>query len=592
MSTYEYIVKLKDYASSSLRKIAASAGVTDKRLEDVGRQSGALQNKLGGLKRLLVTAFATVSIGLFINKVVEARSEYERFQAVLTNTFQSADVGQSALNMLTDFAAKTPFQVNELTDSFVKLVNRGFNPTYNELTKIGDLAASQGKSFGQLTEAILDAETNEFERLKEFGIKASKAGNQVSFSFKGITKTVDANADSIRAAILEYGSMTGVANSMDAISKTLGGRISNLKDRWWSFLVAVGGQSDGVMAGFIDVMSKGIGFLTENLPQITAYFKILWSYIEPVVFSLFEFQKAAFGFTDASSILSSFGDTMLMVLGVVDVFTTGLITIIDWLTPFADVIGIATAAWGLFNLVVAVSPIGWILIGIMALATAIGLATKYTSGWGDNFKFTTDGMKLLLEAFIKTVKLQFTTMVNTIFIALDMIKRGWYKFKDFIGKGDSSENKKMISEINQSIEKRKKALIDGAKDVANTYKKAANSFGIEIDTEGIKKDLNALKSKFSGLGEKNTGSSAYENYLKKIRSGGVTTGKGKGKLKPDTIVSGGSKQTHIQVTINKLQDDTKIYVSSAEKGINQLGDKIQEQILRAVNSVNQMQTAN
>lgn len=595
MTTYEYLVKLKDYASSSLRKIAESAGVTDRRLAGVDRQTTALQRNLGGLKKLLVTAFATVSIGLFINKVVEARSEYERFQAVLTNTFQSADVGQGALNMLTDFAAKTPFQVNELTDSFVKLVNRGFNPTYNQLTKIGDLAASQGKSFGQLTEAILDAETNEFERLKEFGIKASKAGNQVSFTFKGITKTVDANADSIRAAILEYGSMTGVANSMDAISKTLGGRISNLKDKWWSFLVAVGGQSRGVFAGFIDVMSAGIGFLTDHLPQITTYFKILWSYIEPVGASLYAFFKSMFGFADANSIMSSFGDTMLMVLGVVDVFTTGLVTIIDWLTPFADVIGIATAVWWGLNFAMYASPMTWIVIGIMSVIAAIGFLQKYTSGWADSWNHLVNGLKLLWKSYTESVKLQFTVMIQGLMIGIDKIKLGWYKFKEAVGIGDSSENQKFIADISSGIDKRKEAIKKGYQNMVDTSKKAAEEFGkigITVDKQKMAADYNALKSKFSGLGEKKSGSSAYENYLKKKVSGSGSTGNGKGKLKPDTIVSGGSKQTHIQVTIQKLQDDTKIYVSSAEKGIQQLGDKIQEQILRAVNSVNQMQTAN
>ena len=52
--------------------------------------------------------------------------------------------------------------MEELTESFIKLKNRGFDPTKEELTQIGDLAASQGKSFDQLTEAILDAQTGEF----------------------------------------------------------------------------------------------------------------------------------------------------------------------------------------------------------------------------------------------------------------------------------------------------------------------------------------------------------------------------------------------------------------------------------------------
>ena len=591
MNAYEYLVKMKDYASSGLRKIAESAGVTDKRLYGVERRSNSLSSSLGGLKRMLITAFATVSIGLFINKTIAARSEYERFNAVLTNTFQSVAVGQGALNMLTDFAAKTPFQVNELTDSFVKLVNRGFSPAVSELTKMGDLAASQGKSFGQLTEAVLDAETNEFERLKEFGIKASKAGNQVSFSFKGITKTVQNNATAIRKAILEYGGMTGVANSMEAISKTLGGRISNLKDNWWSFLVAVGGQSNGVFTGFIDIMSTGIGFLTDHLPQISMYFKVLWSYIEPVGASLYAFFKIMFGFTDASSVLSGFGDTMMIVLGVVDLFTSGLVTIIDWLTPFADVIGTVTAVWWVFNLALYASPMTWIVLGIMSVIAAIGFLQKYTSGWADSWNHLVKGLKLIWQSYTEYVKLGFTAMIQGLMIGIDKIKLGWYKFKKSVGIGDSSENAKIIADISAGIEKRKLAIKNGYKSMVDTAKRAAEEFGkmgITVDKKSMADDFNKLRSKFSGLGQKSEGSTAYENYLK--NKAAKDKANKLGKLKPDTIVSGGSKQTHINVTIQKLQDDTKIYVSSAQKGIEQMGDAIQEQILRAVNSINQMQT--
>jgi hypothetical protein len=73
------------------------------------------------------------------------------------------------------------------------------------------------------------------------------------------------------------------------------------------------------------------------------------------------------------------------------------------------------------------------------------------------------------------------------------------------------------------------------------------------------------------------------------KGGKGKAGKGKGD-KSDNIVSGGSKMTHITVNIQKLQDDTKIFVESTEKGIEQLGEKVQEILLRAVNSVNQMQT--
>lgn len=602
MTTYEYILKLKDNATRSLQRVARAAGVTDRRIDqvDAGMKranvtTNTFSRSLNTLKKVAVTAFAGIALTSFTSKVIDARAEYEKFESVLTNTFDSAEIGQSALAMLTDFAAKTPFQLNNLTGAFVKLVNRGFNPTEDQLRSLGDLASSQGKSFDQLAEAVLDAETNEFERLKEFGIKASKSGDQVSFSFKGLTKTVDANSESIRNAILEYGNMQGVSGAMDAISKTLGGRISNLKDRWNSFLVAVGGQTGGIFTGVIDILSQSLDTLTQYLPYISMWFSTLWESIKPIGIALWDFLKAAMSFSSAGDAIGTFGSIMQGVLFVVDLLSTGLVTIIGWLTPFADVIGIATLAWIGLNTAFALSPIGWIVIGIMALVAAIGLVMKYTSGWGDTFKFTTEGMGLIMEAFALKAKADFNTIVNGIMIGIDMIKRGWYRFKESVGIGDSSENQKMIADLNKSVEDRKDAIVEGYRLAAQKGKEAVEAFGIKIDTEGMKKDFASLKEKFSGLGETKKTNTAYQDFLESQKQnsllGNNKTGDTKSTQQAESIVTGGKRTTNIQISINEVGTGTQIYVDKAETGINDFGRMVREELLRAINSINQMQTA-
>ena len=98
------------------------------------------------------------------------------------------------------------------------------------MRKLGDLASSTGKGFDQLAEAILDAQTGQFERLKEFGIKAAQNGDTVTMNFKGQKTSIDNTAESIQAYLLSLGDMTGVSGSMEAISKTLEGQVSNLED--------------------------------------------------------------------------------------------------------------------------------------------------------------------------------------------------------------------------------------------------------------------------------------------------------------------------------------------------------------------------
>lgn len=603
MNAYEFVVKMKDMASSQLQNIARSVGVAKNELSGLDKQitytesSGSkMAGTFGRLKNIIAGAFAVGAIWTFTDKVVGARSEYEKFESVLINTFQSTNAGKASLKMLSDFAKETPFALNELTGSYVKLVNRGINPTFSEMTNLGDLASSQGKGFDQLTEALLDAQTGQFERLKEFGINASKHGNTVMMSFKGVNKEVANNAQAITNALLEYGKMPGVANSMVVQSKTLGGVINNLGDQWNSFLVAVGGEASGIFSGVLSTLSAGLGFLTTYLPYISQWFHILWNDVSIFFQKINQVVGAFIGFHTASEILTIFGNVMAGVLMVVDWFVSGLINPLgQGIMAIVGAYYLWNGALAVFNMLMDVNPVTWLVIGVLALIMVIGMVSKHTTGWGESWRHTVNGAKLLWQAYTDYVKANFNTVVNALMIGIDKIKLGWYKFKEAIGIGNSSENQKIIADINNDVEIRKKSIADGYKKMlksASDAKKEFSQVGITFDTNSIKKDFQSIKDKFNNVGvtkDTRTLVSEKDSISSQKLSGINSKDKSSDKTK-DGIVSGGSKMTNIYITIGKLQDYTQIQVDSTEKGINNLGEKVQEMLLRAVNSVNQMQT--
>ena len=69
-------------------------------------------------------------------------------------------------------AQTTPYSLQQAVDGFTKLVNLGLTPSEAALQSYGDTSAALGKDLSQMIEAVADAATGEFERLKEFGIKA------------------------------------------------------------------------------------------------------------------------------------------------------------------------------------------------------------------------------------------------------------------------------------------------------------------------------------------------------------------------------------------------------------------------------------
>ncbi|MFH0757329.1 MAG: tape measure protein [Bacteroidota bacterium] len=232
---------------------------------------GSAMSKLGAL--LPIVAFAALAAGAkrLFTEMINVRKEYEKYAAMLKVALGSQEAARREMQMLTKFAAETPFQLEQLTGAFVKLVNQGFKPSKDELTQMGDLAASMGKDFDMLAEAIIDAQTGEFERLKEFGIRASKQGDQVKFSFKGVETQVKFTADSIQEYIVGLGNMEGISGSMAEVSGTLGGRISNLKDAWDSFLNTLGAKSSGILVGIINWtidLINGLSLVSKSLKEI------------------------------------------------------------------------------------------------------------------------------------------------------------------------------------------------------------------------------------------------------------------------------------------------------------------------------------
>lgn len=230
-------------------------------LNQAQRQTSIFSNALSKVGGMIAGAFAVSSIVNFVKGIVATRSEFAKYESVLTNTLGSSEKARKEMQMLQQFASETPFQLTELTESFVKLTNYGLKPNKEELRNYGDLASSVGKGFNQLVEGIADAVTGQFERLKEFGIKASQEGSKVSFVFKNQRTIVENNSEAIKNYIQGLGKLQGVTGAMAAISGTLGGRISNLGDAWDSFLNAMGKGTSGIMFSTISLMSS----LVENM---------------------------------------------------------------------------------------------------------------------------------------------------------------------------------------------------------------------------------------------------------------------------------------------------------------------------------------
>jgi hypothetical protein len=255
--------------SSLVVKIASDVSQFDKGMQGVNRKLDTFSKTAGNLgKTLIFAGLGAQAIGLG-KEVINITAEFQKLKAVLTNTLGSKGAADLAFDQIRQFASSTPFAVQELTDSFVKLTNAGFKPTLAQMRSLGDLASSTGKSFSDVADATVAALTGQFERLKAFGVIARKEGDNVKFTFKGVTQEVKFTDEAIKGYITSLGEAQGVSGAMAAISETLTGKISNLGDKYDNLLDTIGRGNTGIIAGAIDQLGNLLDVITYGFSDIS-----------------------------------------------------------------------------------------------------------------------------------------------------------------------------------------------------------------------------------------------------------------------------------------------------------------------------------
>ena len=275
----------EEYAkvNTRLREVRARMSELRSAGNNMNNEFGNSVNWMSKLKMAAKAFIAVKVIGWLKdvhNQAYETRKEFAKYEAVLRNTFQSQKKANDAMKMLQQLAADTPSSLQEWTEAYIKLVNRGVKPTSQELVNMGDLAASQGKSVDQLIEAILDAMAGENERLKEFGIKASKSGETTKFSFRGVTTEVRNSEDAIKDYLLSLGRVDGIAGSMAVQMQELEGIQSNLGDTMDAFFNKVGKKLEPFWKSMLKYAN---GFFTKLGEMFTTYTETYENHFDKMV---------------------------------------------------------------------------------------------------------------------------------------------------------------------------------------------------------------------------------------------------------------------------------------------------------------------
>lgn len=255
----KFTIRAVNKTQKAFSQINKNVDRMDRRFSKLGRG----MSRLGGL---MATAFVT-------RQIVDTITKFEKLEASLRTVTGSADKAALAFGFIQEFAATTPFQLEEVTAAFIKLKALGLTPSKDALTSYGNTAVAMGKSLNQMIEAVADAATGEFERLKEFGIKSKSQGDQVTFTFQGISTTVGKNSKEIEGYLRSIGNVQ-FAGAMDEQADTLNVALSNMGDSFSKLVKAIGdaGLTD-ILQGIANAIKWVAEQITKSIPIIKLGFQ-------------------------------------------------------------------------------------------------------------------------------------------------------------------------------------------------------------------------------------------------------------------------------------------------------------------------------
>lgn len=245
-----------DYARSN-RRVSRE---TRNNSEQQSRYSAALGRVTSAAKSnaaaigAMAASLATVGASM---KTISVAREFDKINASLVTMTGSQDAADRAFARIQNFAATTPFDLAQVANAFTKLTSLGLNPSEEALESYGNTASAMGMDLNQMIEAVADATTGEFERLKEFGIKATSEGDNVSLTFQGVSTTIGKNAAEIEEYLMRIGQVEFAGANAERAA-TLDGAISNLGDSFDSL--------------FLTIAQAGAGSVFEDLARSSTEF--------------------------------------------------------------------------------------------------------------------------------------------------------------------------------------------------------------------------------------------------------------------------------------------------------------------------------
>ena len=444
-NTVELIIKAIDQATAPLKAIYNSFSGLDKAFKSAGAASKALgegfgkaienaRNLMDVMGYLKDTAFNIGSI--FKTEFIDSSAQFEDFMTVLEVVEGSSKKAEKSMGWISTFAAKTPYELDQVVQSFTTLKDFGIDPMDGFLQTLGDVSSSKTKPIMDAVEAMGAALTGENERLKAFGITAKVEGEKVFYTYTDrlgnqMKKEVDKNNRAMIASTLKAIWDDKYAGGMEKLSKNWSGMMSNVSDQWTRFKLMV--MEGGAFDFLKDKLGSSLAYIDKlaDSGQLKAWADVIGSKITLGLETIWSWgEKAWYTMTDLWQMIDSIAErlggwnTILAGIGSFAAVLAGVVSIVAPLGAALSIVAPIVEGFIIAgpHIVAAMSALVGALPAILAIGASVGIITVLMDEWIERSEFSFTGIfQTAWSSFLKIKSVAFS-IFNTIS----------EKFNDFI----------------------------------------------------------------------------------------------------------------------------------------------------------------
>lgn len=540
--------------------------------------TGSIYKLIGGIKESTALykdqATAEKQLATVMGNMMDARQEDIDSILALTSAQQKLGVIGDEVQLAGAQELATYLEKRSSLEKIIPVMNDMLAQQYG-LNASQEQAVQIASMLGKVMDGQVGALSRygyKFDEVQENILKTGTEAERAAVLFDVVSSSVGG----VNAALAKTpeGKLQQDANDAGDQMERLGSIITTIKSHFASLRTYIRGVTDSILSFFEQNRDK-IAVVVATVSNIlVAAFEGIGKAVNTVY-------TAVKTFIDG---VNEGNPVFVAVAMVITTLTAALIAYKAYIVITATVTKLWAGAQMLLNGALTISPLGVVVAIIIALIALITFLIVKVDGWGNMWRNTMEGCKLIFEIFTSSIKYGFNTMIDGLMIGLNKIKAGWVKFKMAVGIGNREDNQAMLDQINNDTERRKQEIRDGKQNIVDLGKRAGTAFSQAAQSLSI--NDTSLSDVAKSLGAKLGISPAGVPGMDNTDTGGFggigSASAGTGSSIASSIATGGSKTTHITLNLDSLVREMNINSGNIKEGAEKIRDIVVDELTRAL----------